>query len=166
MPRYFAQTKYKSFTRQLNIYGFQRIIDRESLDFGAYHNKCFVRDQQELCRYITCQRIKGTGEKRGGHKTAIPPSQKQQCTSSIFQGSSEIPTTPLRSSDDFGSLRKKVTESRLVKDEDHTDLLSSDENEFLAGIVLDHNLWAWLDARNLCGTRLDDVSSSFDPAID
>ena len=128
MPRYFAQTKYKSFTRQLNIYGFQRIIDRESLDFGAYHNKCFVRGQQELCRYITCQRIKGTGKKRGGHKTATPPSQKQQSTSSIFQGSSGIPTTPPSSLDDLGSLRKKRIESRPAKDEDHPDMICEDKS--------------------------------------
>jgi hypothetical protein len=130
MPRYFAQTKYESFTRQLNVYGFQRITaDRESLDFGAYHNEYFVREQRELCRYMTRQRSKGTGQEREGRATATLPSQKQQCTSSIFQGSSEIPTTRPSSSDDFGSLRKKVIETRPAKDdEDHPDMIYEDKS--------------------------------------
>jgi hypothetical protein len=42
LPRHFDQTKYKAFTRQLNIYGFQRLKDRQSDVFGAYSHKLFI----------------------------------------------------------------------------------------------------------------------------
>jgi hypothetical protein len=41
MPTYFNQTKYKSFQRQLNLYGFTRI--HQGLNKGNYSHKCFRR---------------------------------------------------------------------------------------------------------------------------
>merc|ERR1712232_475425 len=43
MPQYFNQTKYRSFQRQLYIYGFDRIKDKSSEDFGAYFHELFIR---------------------------------------------------------------------------------------------------------------------------
>ena len=57
MPRYFKQTKYKSFQRQLHIYGFQRI--QSGTDKGAYFHNLFVRHQRDSCLRMARQKIKG-----------------------------------------------------------------------------------------------------------
>ena len=59
LPRYFNQTKFKSFQRQLHIYGFKRI--RHGVNKGAYYHALFVRDQKLLCLRMTRQKIKGQG---------------------------------------------------------------------------------------------------------
>jgi hypothetical protein len=40
LPRFFKQTKYLSFTRQLNLWGFKRIT--KGLDGGAYVSSPFM----------------------------------------------------------------------------------------------------------------------------
>jgi hypothetical protein len=57
MRRYFKQTKYKSFQRQLHIYGFHRI--RKGMDRGAYFHPMFVRDTKSMSLGMSCQKIKG-----------------------------------------------------------------------------------------------------------
>jgi hypothetical protein len=61
MPRYFKQTKYKSFQRQLNIWGFQRII--QGSDKGGYTHLNFLRGKPSLCRHMRRQKIKGSAPK-------------------------------------------------------------------------------------------------------
>jgi hypothetical protein len=61
MPEYFSQTKYRSFQRQLHIYGFDRIKDKCSEDCGAFYHELFIRGQSEMCLDMTRQKIKGTG---------------------------------------------------------------------------------------------------------
>jgi hypothetical protein len=57
MPRYFNQTKYKSFQRQLNMWGFERV---QSGPFkGGYTHERFVRGQPVLCRHMRRQKVKG-----------------------------------------------------------------------------------------------------------
>ena len=41
LPHYFRQSKITSFQRQLNVYGFRRIVFGR--DAGAYHHKCFLK---------------------------------------------------------------------------------------------------------------------------
>jgi hypothetical protein len=53
MPKYFKQTKYKSFQRQLNLYGFTRI--NEGPGKGGYKHKYFLRGNKALCQYISRQ---------------------------------------------------------------------------------------------------------------
>lgn len=60
--RYFGQTKYASFQRQLNLYGFQRFA--HGLDKGAYFHPCFVRNQRNLVRQMVRRKIKGTKVRR------------------------------------------------------------------------------------------------------
>lgn len=62
MAKYFNQTKYASFQRQLNLYGFSRLS--HGLDKGAYYHKCFVRGQRKLCRGMVRLKIKGTKVRR------------------------------------------------------------------------------------------------------
>ena len=48
LPLYFSKiTKYKSFIRQLNSYGF------ESISRGGYFHKYFIRGERRYCKYIT-----------------------------------------------------------------------------------------------------------------
>jgi len=62
MHHYFNQTKYASFQRQLNLYGFSRLS--HGRDKGAYYHKCFVRGERNLCRGMIRQKIKGTKVRR------------------------------------------------------------------------------------------------------
>jgi hypothetical protein len=53
MPRFFKQqTKYKSFQRQLHMYGFQRI--RKGMDTGAYFHTMFIRNKKSAILHMTC----------------------------------------------------------------------------------------------------------------
>lgn len=62
MPKYFRQTKYKSFQRQLNMWGFERLLSGPSK--GGYLHQHFIRGQPALCRYMKRLKIKGTGNKK------------------------------------------------------------------------------------------------------
>jgi hypothetical protein len=50
MKNYFNQTKYKSFQRQLNMYGFRRI--HSGVKRGGYAHQYFKRGTPELCNLI------------------------------------------------------------------------------------------------------------------
>ncbi|KAL7571130.1 hypothetical protein ACA910_014736 [Epithemia clementina (nom. ined.)] len=56
MPRFFGQSKYASFQRQLNIYGFSRFANGK--DKGAYFHLCFVRGHRSLVRNMVRCKIK------------------------------------------------------------------------------------------------------------
>lgn len=58
MRRYFKQTKYKSFQRQLHIYGFRR-IGKGSMDRGAYVHPMFIRHKKSMSLQMACIKIKG-----------------------------------------------------------------------------------------------------------
>jgi HSF-type DNA-binding len=47
VPGFFRQTRYKSFLRQLNMWGFARMVG------GAYCHAYFRRDRPELCHHLT-----------------------------------------------------------------------------------------------------------------
>ena len=51
MPNYFSQSKYESFRRQLNLYGFQRIS--RGTDRGVYYHQFFMRSEPSLCHSIS-----------------------------------------------------------------------------------------------------------------
>jgi len=81
MPQYFNQTKYRSFQRQLYIYGFDRVKDKASDDYGAYFHELFIRGASDLCLDMQRKKIKGTGlsnEKRrkqaSAHRSHTKPS--------------------------------------------------------------------------------------------
>jgi len=59
MPHFFKQSKYASFQRQLNLYGFNRITACGP-DKGAVYHPCFVRYQPHLLQGMVRKRIKGT----------------------------------------------------------------------------------------------------------
>ena len=50
MPKYFKQSKWNSFARQLNLYGFQLISTGP--DAGGYYHELFLRGRPNLVRYM------------------------------------------------------------------------------------------------------------------
>jgi hypothetical protein len=101
LPRYFKLTKYKSFQRQLNIYGFERISDNSS-NRGGYSHTYLVRGDPKLCVNMIRQKIKGNGKSR-------------RITT---------PSSPLPSSSDHSSLshehrhQQEATKTIIADDED------------------------------------------------
>jgi len=61
MTRFFNQSKYTSFQRQLNLYGFSRCS--RGRDSGACYHPLFLRGSQFLAKNITRTRVKGNGHK-------------------------------------------------------------------------------------------------------
>jgi hypothetical protein len=50
LPKYYHRVQIRSFMRQLNLYGFNRIDKKMmSKNFGAYSHDLFVRDNPALC---------------------------------------------------------------------------------------------------------------------
>ena len=68
MKKMFNQTKFKSFQRQLNLWGFERV--QSGPDKGSYFHKMFVRGRRECCQQLSRIRLKGAGEKHGSQDKA------------------------------------------------------------------------------------------------
>ena len=50
LPRYFQQTKWSSFTRQLHLWGFTRI--QNGPDAGGFYHELFIRGKPAFCLYM------------------------------------------------------------------------------------------------------------------
>jgi hypothetical protein len=71
IPKYFGQTKYASFTRQLSGWGFRR-LNQTGRDFGCYYHECFLRGQPRLT--ILMRRVpSGQGNKATRNITRPEP---------------------------------------------------------------------------------------------
>eukprot|EP00547_Thalassionema_nitzschioides_P001140 CAMPEP_0194213276 /NCGR_PEP_ID=MMETSP0156-20130528/13702_1 /TAXON_ID=33649 /ORGANISM="Thalassionema nitzschioides, Strain L26-B" /LENGTH=299 /DNA_ID=CAMNT_0038941267 /DNA_START=271 /DNA_END=1170 /DNA_ORIENTATION=- len=53
LPKYFKQSKYSSFTRKLNRWGFVRV--NRGPELGAYYHKFFQRGNLRLCFQMSCR---------------------------------------------------------------------------------------------------------------
>lgn len=62
LPIYFNQSKFASFQRQLNLYGFRRFTKGE--DKGCYFHEWFLRGKRALCHGMSRQKVKGTKVRR------------------------------------------------------------------------------------------------------
>mmetsp|Transcript_4647 Transcript_4647/g.11714 ORF Transcript_4647/g.11714 Transcript_4647/m.11714 type:complete len:745 (-) Transcript_4647:309-2543(-) len=58
LPRFFNQTKFLSFTRQLNVWGFKQIT--RGADAGAYYHELLLRGRPRLVARMRRPRIEGT----------------------------------------------------------------------------------------------------------
>lgn len=109
MPKYFRQTKYKSFQRQLNMWGFERLISGPNK--GGYSHESFVRGQPALCHRMKRLKIKGTG-------TCSKPASSPSFSPNKFQNSSVIPRA-------VPSLDKTLDEQTLFDEDTLMSVLSS-----------------------------------------
>eukprot|EP00934_Nitzschia_sp_Nitz4_P003366 Nitzschia sp. Nitz4//scaffold60_size111251//10210//11139//NITZ4_004136-RA/size111251-processed-gene-0.16-mRNA-1//1//CDS//3329555531//3356//frame0 len=70
MPKYFRQTKFKSFRRQINMWSFQRIKLGEGR--GGYFHESFVRGKPDLCLAMKRTKLKGINRVVGTKNTTSP----------------------------------------------------------------------------------------------
>ena len=84
MPKYFKQTKFASFQRQLNLYNFERF--NNGRDKGGYYHKLFVRGKRQLCAHMSRIKVKGTKVRKAIQPQlqpnfyAIPPALASSAT--------------------------------------------------------------------------------------
>jgi HSF-type DNA-binding len=57
MPMYFEQTKYASFIRQLSLYGYQRIKNKDKYN-GSYYHERFLQGHRDLVNTIRRNTVK------------------------------------------------------------------------------------------------------------
>ena len=65
MPLFFGSIKMKSFQRQLNMWGFERVCNGP--DRGAYLHTYFLKGQPDLCHNMKRIKVKGTGHSHSSH---------------------------------------------------------------------------------------------------
>jgi len=70
MPNYFDQSKYESFRRQLNLYGFARVT--RGVNKGFISHPCFIRSNRNLCRNII-RKGKEEGSTKEAYNEAYSP---------------------------------------------------------------------------------------------
>jgi hypothetical protein len=58
MPMFFRQSRFSSFQRQLSLYGFLRLTQKNE-DYSAYYHEFFLRGRPHLCAYMQRTRVKG-----------------------------------------------------------------------------------------------------------
>lgn len=104
MTHFFNQTKYASFQRQLNLYGFSRLT--HGPDKGAYYHGCFVRGERNLCRGMIRQKIKGTKVRR-----SLAPDEEPNFYSARYNNTVEMPAL---SPEEAPSSRNAKRQSSLV----------------------------------------------------
>lgn len=73
LPKYSVSTKYPSFTRKLNRWGFRQAV--RGSDTGAFHHPFFRRDQPSLCAKMVCQKSR---DRNGAQKqqSSLPPKKR------------------------------------------------------------------------------------------
>lgn len=100
MPIYFCQTKFTSFQRQLNLYGFSRLTSGK--DRGSYYHELFLKHKLFLCQSIRRTRIKGMGVKGKSNPETEPD---------FYSMSAVKPDT------DFSEKSANVHEETIVREE-------------------------------------------------
>lgn len=79
LPRYLppadsrGSTKYPSFTRKLNRWGFRQAT--RGADTGAFHHPFFRRDQPELCVKMVCQKSRDR-QQNNQKQRSLPPKKR------------------------------------------------------------------------------------------
>jgi hypothetical protein len=77
MPAFFNSSKYKTFQRSLNLWGFKSVS--RGPDKGACYHQFFVRGNADLCKHMMRVKIK-----RGG-TAGVPPSDEPKTAISVPQ---------------------------------------------------------------------------------
>uniref|UniRef100_A0A7S4AI81 HSF-type DNA-binding domain-containing protein n=1 Tax=Pseudo-nitzschia australis TaxID=44445 RepID=A0A7S4AI81_9STRA len=63
MKEYFNNSQYKSFQRQLNIYGFTRVAVGDGGIVGSYNHKFLVRGKPNMCLFMVRTKVKKRGSR-------------------------------------------------------------------------------------------------------
>lgn len=105
LPKYYYRINIRSFLRQLNLYGFQRVKEKTSPEYGAYFHPFFIRNEPELL--VRLKRnlqssSSATAKKDVSRKIASPPWGKQRVAKAKAMQSE---TTQLASSFPFYSTK-------------------------------------------------------------
>jgi len=95
MPRYFQQSKMTSFQRQLNLYGFTRLL-ASGPDKGGYYHELFLRGKLNLCSHILRMRIKGPSRRATPDPNNEPRFYKMEF---LPESPARRTTIPLKSED-------------------------------------------------------------------
>jgi hypothetical protein len=94
MPRFFNQSKFSSFQRQLHMYSFNRIT-ASGRDKGAYHHPHFVRGHPHWAVQMRRTRINGKGTRKPGNPNTEPDFYGLPRVPPVPRGSMiEIPAEP------------------------------------------------------------------------
>lgn len=123
LPNYFEKTKFRSFQRQLHIYGFLRIRSKSSPDYNAYYHPLFQRGNKKLCEGMKRQKIKGGKGKEIENDFLEEPNFYATTKSfdfeagaeSLFTKSSASSLTPLKDfvPEEIYSSKRKTTHQSL-----------------------------------------------------
>jgi hypothetical protein len=90
LPRYFKKSKYRSFQRQCNLYGFSRITAVKPFWDSCYFHPKFIRGDEGCCKEIT-RPLRGNSKK--AKKTATNTNIKENQSEFIY------PVTPISRAD-------------------------------------------------------------------
>ncbi len=105
LPQFFNQTKYKSFQRQLNLWGFQRI--QSGSERGAYHHRFFLREEPSLCSRLTRQKCKKL--------SSIDSTKNAKFTTIHRKSSTTMPQPWQLPPPKYGNIPRHVSEGSLDK---------------------------------------------------
>ena len=127
LPRHFhKQSKYSSFTRKLNRWGFVRIT-RRGPETGAYYHPCFRRGEHGRVLQMSCRTGNNKGESSRTYRPCVSPGAHQ----------SKVPIT--MTSSDGCSL---VTSTRCATSESAGHQMLCMQNQAIAREILAHQMVA------------------------
>eukprot|EP00339_Tiarina_fusa_P018226 CAMPEP_0117057656 /NCGR_PEP_ID=MMETSP0472-20121206/40049_1 /TAXON_ID=693140 ORGANISM="Tiarina fusus, Strain LIS" /NCGR_SAMPLE_ID=MMETSP0472 /ASSEMBLY_ACC=CAM_ASM_000603 /LENGTH=382 /DNA_ID=CAMNT_0004774669 /DNA_START=40 /DNA_END=1185 /DNA_ORIENTATION=- len=81
MPMFFSTSKFKSFQRSLNLWGFES-TPNVGYKNGFRFNKFFIKGKPDLCHFMTRTKVKGKGENYSPCPSGSPSALESQADSS------------------------------------------------------------------------------------
>ena len=96
MSRHFLLTKYCSFLRQLNLYGFHRFST--GVDKGAYYHELFLRGMPFLCDRMVRTRVNGNGIRSASNPDSEPNFYQMAFIPVDHATKDTVTTPPMKSS--------------------------------------------------------------------
>jgi len=172
MPHYFKQSKFTSFTRKLNRWGFTRVT--KGHENGAYYHMFFQRDNHQMCMQMQCQ---STPSFKGNSPVISPKASPKRSQDMKSAKSPDINAHDTGKSQDhenfvgFGEVlhrqRQLLRESQQASS--HGDLTTSNRKTPGSNRVLDREQSLRISDTVVCGPcqsqELQQARLEFDPAV-
>ena len=127
MPTYFRQSKFPSFQRQLNLYGFKRIT--QGPDKNGYYHPRFLRGKPELTECMMRMKVKGTGVRRPTKADEEPNFYKMPPIEEYDFASTGICSTNNNADSEQLMEKDKDTEGDKGREPAVTDVTSTDASD-------------------------------------